>query len=342
MYSIEAAMRRANELSLFGLGLTYPNPIVGAVVIDAAGNLVGEGFHSRANHGAHAEVNALDAAGEKAKGATLVVTLEPCNHHGKTPPCVERIIKSGIKRVIYAVSDPNKVASGGAKSLQNSGIEVTQDILSNEVEFSNRAWLKKIRTGNVYITLKLATSIDGKIAAQDGSSKWITSESARADVALLRSECDAIITGTGTVIADNPALTVRNVDRNGITEFNPARVVVGNRQVPLEAEIRKGSAVTYFLQNHDLSQLLQLASENDWNRILVEAGPGLTTAVLRDGLADEIFLYQASTFLGGSKSVVTDLGVTNIQDRIEFEIREVVTLGTDNPNLRIHLMKRSA
>ena len=325
MYSIEAAMRRANELSLFGLGLTYPNPIVGAVVIDDVGNLISEGFHSRANHGAHAEVNALDAAGEKAKGATLVVTLEPCNHYGKTPPCVERIIKSGIKKVVYAISDPNKVASGGAKSLQNSGIEVIQDILLKEVEFSNRAWLKKIRTGNVYITLKLASSIDGKIAAQDGSSKWITSESARADVALLRSECDAIVTGTGTVLADNPALTVRNIDRNGITDFKPARVVIGNRLVPEEAEIRKGSAVTHYLQNHDLSQLLQLASENDWNRILVEAGPGLTTAVMRSGLVDEIFLYQAPTFLGGNKSMVTDLGVTNIQDRIEFEIREVVT-----------------
>ena len=342
MYSIEAAMRRANELSLFGLGLTYPNPIVGAVVIDDVGNLISEGFHSRANHGAHAEVNALDAAGEKAKGATLVVTLEPCNHYGKTPPCVERIIKSGIKKVVYAISDPNKVASGGAKSLQNSGIEVIQDILLKEVEFSNRAWLKKIRTGNVYITLKLASSIDGKIAAQDGSSKWITSESARADVALLRSECDAIVTGTGTVLADNPALTVRNIDRNGITDFKPARVVIGNRLVPEEAEIRKGSAVTHYLQNHDLSQLLQLASENDWNRILVEAGPGLTTAVMRSGLVDEIFLYQAPTFLGGNKSMVTDLGVTNIQDRIEFEIREVVTLGIDKPNLRVHLTKRSA
>ena len=342
MYSIEAAMRRANELSLFGLGLTYPNPIVGAVVIDDVGNLISEGFHSRANHGAHAEVNALDTAGEKAKGATLVVTLEPCNHYGKTPPCVERIIKSGIKKVVYAISDPNKVASGGAKSLQNSGIEVIQDILLKEVEFSNRAWLKKIRTGNVYITLKLASSIDGKIAAQDGSSKWITSESARADVALLRSECDAIVTGTGTVLADNPALTVRNIDRNGITDFNPARVVIGNRQVPEEAEIRKGSAVTHYLQNHDLSQLLQLASENDWNRILVEAGPGLTTAVMRSGLVDEIFLYQAPTFLGGNRSMVTDLGVTNIQDRIEFEIREVVTLGIDKPNLRVHLTKRSA
>ena len=342
MYSIEAAMRRANELSLFGLGLTYPNPIVGAVVIDDVGNLISEGFHSRANHGAHAEVNALDTAGEKAKGATLVVTLEPCNHYGKTPPCAERIIKSGIKKVVYAISDPNKVASGGAKSLQNSGIEVIQDILLKEVEFSNRAWLKKIRTGNVYITLKIASSIDGKIAAQDGSSKWITSESARADVALLRSECDAIVTGTGTVLADNPALTVRNIDRNGITDFKPARVVIGNRLVPEEAEIRKGSAVTHYLQNHDLSQLLQLASENDWNRILVEAGPGLTTAVMRSGLVDEIFLYQAPTFLGGNRSMVTDLGVTNIQDRIEFEIREVVTLGTNNPNLRIHLMKRSA
>lgn len=342
MYSIEAAMRRANELSLLGLGLTYPNPIVGALVIDDAGNLIGEGFHSRANKGAHAEVNALDAAGEKALGATLVVTLEPCNHHGKTPPCVERIVKAGIKKVVYAVSDPNKVASGGAKALENLGVEVVGNLLSDDVEFANRAWLKKIRTGNVFITLKLATSIDGKIAAQDGSSKWITSESARADVALLRSECDAIITGTGTVLSDNPALTVRNIDRNGVTDFLPARVIMGIRQVPEDAEIRKGRAATYFLQSHDLTELMELANENNWNRILFEAGPGLTTSVLRSGLVDEVILYQAPTFIGGNKSVVTDLGISTLRERIDFELREVKTIGVSDGNLRIHLLKRSA
>jgi diaminohydroxyphosphoribosylaminopyrimidine deaminase/5-amino-6-(5-phosphoribosylamino)uracil reductase len=342
MYSIETAMRRANELSLNGLGLTFPNPIVGAVVIDNSGNLIGEGFHSRSNQGAHAEINALAAAGNKAVGATLVVTLEPCNHHGKTPPCTEKIIASGIKKVVFAVSDPNKLASGGAAALRNAGIEVIGDFQNIESEFNNRAWLKKIRTGKVYITLKLALTIDGKIAAADGSSKWITSESSRADVAILRSECDAVVTGTGTVLADNPALTVRNVNRNGNTEFQPARVVMGERPISESAEIRKGSATTYFLSSRDLTELAELATENNWNRILVEAGPTLSTAFLRSGLVDEVLIYQAPTFLGGDKSAVTDLGITNIKERIDFDLHEVKVLGSPDKNLRIHLLKRGA
>ncbi len=342
MYSIETAMRRANELSLNGLGLTFPNPIVGAVVIDDSGNLIGEGFHSKSNQGAHAETNALVAAGNKAVGATLVVTLEPCNHHGKTPPCTEKIIESGIKKVVFGVSDPNKLASGGSAALRNAGIEVIGAFQSDEIEFNNRAWLKKIRTGKVYITLKLALTVDGKIAAADGSSKWITSESSRADVAVLRSECDAIVTGTGTVIADNPALTVRNVNRNGNTEFHPARIVMGERPISESAEIRKGGAKTYFLSSRDLTELAKFATENNWNRILVEAGPTLSTAFLRSGLVDEVFIYQAPTFLGGDKSAVTDLGITNIKERIDFDLHEVKVLGSTEKNLRIHLLKRGA
>lgn len=342
MYSIETAMRRANELSLNGLGLTFPNPIVGAVVIDDSGNLIGEGFHSKSNQGAHAETNALVAAGNKAVGATLVVTLEPCNHHGKTPPCTEKIIESGIKKVVFGVSDPNKLASGGAAALRNAGIEVIGAFQSDEIEFNNRAWLKKIRTGKVYITLKLALTVDGKIAAADGSSKWITSESSRADVAVLRSECDAIVTGTGTVIADNPALTVRNVNRNGNTEFHPARIVMGERPISESAEIRKGGAKTYFLSSRDLTELAKFATENNWNRILVEAGPTLSTAFLRSGLVDEVFIYQAPSFLGGDKSAVTDLGITNIKERIDFDLHEVKVLGSTEKNLRIHLLKRGA
>lgn len=335
-------MRRANELSLNGLGLTFPNPIVGAVVIDDSGNLIGEGFHSKSNQSAHAETNALVAAGNKAVGATLVVTLEPCNHHGKTPPCTEKIIESGIKKVVFGVSDPNKLASGGAAALRNAGIEVIGAFQSDEIEFNNRAWLKKIRTGKVYITLKLALTVDGKIAAADGSSKWITSESSRADVAVLRSECDAIVTGTGTVIADNPALTVRNVNRNGNTEFHPARIVMGERPISESAEIRKGGAKTYFLSSRDLTALAKFATENNWNRILVEAGPTLSTAFLRSGLVDEVFIYQAPTFLGGDKSAVTDLGITNIKERIDFDLHEVKVLGSTEKNLRIHLLKRGA
>jgi diaminohydroxyphosphoribosylaminopyrimidine deaminase/5-amino-6-(5-phosphoribosylamino)uracil reductase len=342
MYSIETAMRRANELSLNGLGLTFPNPIVGAVVIDDSGNLIGEGFHSKSNQGAHAETNALVAAGNKAVGATLVVTLEPCNHHGKTPPCTEKIIESGIKKVVFGVSDPNKLASGGTAALRNAGIEVIGAFQSDEIEFNNRAWLKKIRTGKVYITLKLALTVDGKIAAADGSSKWITSESSRADVAVLRSECDAIVTGTGTVIADNPALTVRNVNRNGNTEFHPARIVMGERPISESAEIRKGGAKTYFLSSRDLTELAKFATENNWNRILVEAGPTLSTAFLRSGLVDEVFIYQAPSFLGGDKSAVTDLGITNIKERIDFDLHEVKVLGSTEKNLRIHLLKRGA
>lgn len=335
-------MRRANELSLNGLGLTFPNPIVGAVVIDDSGNLIGEGFHSKSNQGAHAETNALVAAGNKAVGATLVVTLEPCNHHGKTPPCTEKIIESGIKKVVFGVSDPNKLASGGAAALRNAGIEVIGAFQSDEIEFNNRAWLKKIRTGKVYITLKLALTVDGKIAAADGSSKWITSESSRADVAVLRSECDAIVTGTGTVIADNPALTVRNVNRNGNTEFHPARIVMGERPISESAEIRKGGAKTYFLSSRDLTELAKFATENNWNRILVEAGPTLSTAFLRSGLVDEVIIYQAPTFLGGDKSAVTDLGITNIKERIDFDLYEAKILGSTDKNLRIHLLKRGA
>lgn len=335
-------MHRANELSLNGLGLTFPNPIVGAVVIDDSGNLIGEGFHSKSNQGAHAETNALVAAGNKAVGATLVVTLEPCNHHGKTPPCTEKIIESGIKKVVFGVSDPNKLASGGTAALRNAGIEVIGAFQSDEIEFNNRAWLKKIRTGKVYITLKLALTVDGKIAAADGSSKWITSESSRADVAVLRSECDAIVTGTGTVIADNPALTVRNVNRNGNTEFHPARIVMGERPISESAEIRKGGAKTYFLSSRDLTELAKFATENNWNRILVEAGPTLSTAFLRSGLVDEVFIYQAPTFLGGDKSAVTDLGITNIKERIDFDLHEVKVLGSTEKNLRIHLLKRGA
>ena len=330
-------MRRALQLSELGLGLTSPNPIVGAVIIDATGKNVGEGFHQRVNDLRHAEVVALDKAGAKAKGATLVLTLEPCNHEGKTPPCTEAIIAAGIKRVVFAVSDPNPIAKGGAEKLRTAGIEVISGVLEEEVRFSNRAWLKKISKNRPYITLKLATSLDGKIAAANGSSKWITNEISRSDVARLRSECDAIVTGIGTVIADDPALTVRGVERAG-AKLAPTRIVMGKRPVPSGAKILDESAPTIHLETNDLTDLMELARAQGWNRILIEAGPKLVGAFLNARLFDELFLYQAPTFLGGSNDFTGELEIRDISERMDLELRDFLALGDEKRDLRLHLL----
>ena len=330
-------MRRALHLSELGLGLTSPNPIVGAVIIDATGKNVGEGFHQRVNDLRHAEVVALDKAGAKAKGATLVLTLEPCNHEGKTPPCTEAIIAAGIKRVVFAVFDPNPIAKGGAEKLRAAGIEVISGLLEEEVRFSNRAWLKKISKNRPYITLKLATSLDGKIAAANGSSKWITNEISRSDVARLRSECDAIVTGIGTVIADDPALTVRGVERAG-AKFAPTRIVMGKRPVPSGAKILDESAPTIHLETNDLTDLMELARVQGWNRILIEAGPKLVGGFLNARLFDELFLYQAPTFLGGSNDFTGELEIRDISERMDLELRDFLALGDEKRDLRLHLL----
>ncbi len=337
LVDISAAMRRADELSKLGLGVTAPNPIVGAVILSDSGEIVSEGFHHREDGGKHAEVVALQAAGAKANGATLILTLEPCNHHGKTPPCTEAIINSGIKRVIYALSDPNPKAAGGASRLREAGIEVESGLLEAEVSFTNRAWLKKIKSARPYITLKVAATLDGKVAASDGSSKWITSESARKSVHELRSECDAIVTGTGTVIADDPAMTVRGVER-GDLKFKPARVVMGNRRIPAGSKILDESATTIHLESHSLSQLLELAEEKGWNRILVETGPKLTSAFLKAELFDELFLYQAPTLLGGNFDFVGDFEVRNLSERVDLKLHSSQIIGDDEKNLLLHLV----
>ena len=330
-------MRRADEISKLGLGVTAPNPIVGAVILSDSGEIISEGFHHREDGGKHAEVIALQGAGTKANGATLILTLEPCNHHGKTPPCTEAIIEAGIAKVIYAVSDPNPKAAGGAARLREAGVEVESGLLEEEVSFTNRAWLKKIKSARPYITLKVATTLDGKVAASDGSSKWITNEGARKSVHELRSECDAIVTGTGTVIADDPAMTVRGVERDKI-EFKPARVVMGTRAVPAGSKILDESATTIHLESHSLSQLLELAEGKGWNRILVEAGPKLTSAFLKAELFDELFLYQAPTLLGGGFDFVGDFEARNLSERVDLKLHSTKIIGEDEKNLLLHLL----
>ena len=326
-------LKRANELACLGLGLTGSNPIVGAVVIDSASKIVGEGFHKS---GPHAEVVALEQAGQLAKGATLFVTLEPCNHHGKTGPCTEAIIKAGIKKVVYAVADPSPLASGGAKALAAAGIEVELNSAVTEIAYSNRAWLHKVKVSRPYFIWKIATTLDGRTAAIDGSSKWITGPESRAEVTRLRAESSAILIGTATALADNPNLIPRDLETTRKT--NPVRVVMGLREIPSDFNLNNDAAETVFLRSHDFSELLKLCIERDFNQVFVESGKELGTALLKAGLIDELVVFQAASLLGSGQSFIGDLGATNIQEKMDFLIRDVVQIGND---LKITLTKET-
>jgi diaminohydroxyphosphoribosylaminopyrimidine deaminase/5-amino-6-(5-phosphoribosylamino)uracil reductase len=326
-------LERANELACLGLGLTGSNPIVGAVVVDFAGKIIGEGFHET---GPHAEVVALDQAGQLAKGATLYVTLEPCNHHGKTGPCTEAIIKAGITKVVYAVRDPNLLASGGAKALDAAGIEVEFNSEVTEIVYSNRAWLHKVKTNRPYFIWKIATTLDGRPAAIDGSSKWITGPESRAEVSQLRSESSAILIGTATALADNPNLIPRDQETTGKT--NPVRIVMGLREIPSDFNLNNDAAETLFLRSHDFSELLKLCAERDFNQVFVESGSELGTALLKAGLIDELIIFQAASLLGSGLSFIGDLGATNIKEKMDFLIRDVAQFGND---LKITLTKET-
>jgi diaminohydroxyphosphoribosylaminopyrimidine deaminase/5-amino-6-(5-phosphoribosylamino)uracil reductase len=323
----EAAMAHAIECARLGLGKTFPNPIVGAVITTAIGELISEGFHQG---GDHAEVIALNAAKEIPTGSILYVTLEPCNHHGKTPPCVDAIIKSGIKRVVYAVSDPNPAAAGGAERLRAAGIEVQSGIGEEEARLVNRAWLTKMELGRPHITWKIASTMDGKVAASDGSSKWITGELARTDVAQMRSQVDAIVTSTSTVIADDPLMTSKGFGKD------PVRIVMGTTEIKAVAQIFNDLAETVLVKSRNLKELITLANERGFNQLLIESGPTFGTALLRENLIDEIVLFQAPTLFGSGTPAIGDLGITNISGRLDFEISDVEMFGSD---LKITLIK---
>lgn len=318
--SAEAAMARAIDIARLGLGKTFPNPIVGAVITSASGEFISEGFHQGADH---AEVIAIKAASNIPAGAIIYVTLEPCNHQGKTPPCTDAIIEAGIKKVVYAVSDPNPIASGGADTLRAAGIAATADLMASEAAFDNRAWLTKIEMQRPRITWKIASTMDGRVAAADGSSKWITGEPARRDVALLRSQVDAILTSTATVKADNPLLTSKGVGRN------PIRIVMGNSEISPDSQILNSEAETIVIKSHDPQELINLASKRGFNHILIESGPTFGTALLSAGLIDEVILYQAPTFFGSGTPSISELGFTTISERLDFEIADVEVIGAD-------------
>lgn len=325
--SAEAAMARAIDCARLGLGKTYPNPIVGAVITSATGEFISEGFHEG---GDHAEVVAIKGAKDIPAGSIIYITLEPCNHLGKTPPCTEAIINSGLSKVVYAVKDPNPIAAGGGERLQEAGIEVLTGLGEIEARQENRAWLTKIELGRPRITWKIASTMDGKVAARDGSSKWITGELARADVAIMRSQADAIVTSTATVNADNPLLTSKGLGKN------PVRIVMGASEISADSKILNEDSETLFVKSRDFGELIKVLQVRGFNSLMIESGPTFGTALLREDLIDEIVLFQAPTFLGSGTPAIGELGISNISGRLDFEIAEVEVIGAD---LKVTLTK---
>jgi len=311
------AMQRAITLSEKGLGKCAPNPIVGAVIIDKAGNVIGEGFHDRMKSNDHAEVVAIKNAGKAATGATLVVTLEPCNHLGQTGPCTQAIIDAGITTVVFAVTDPNPIAAGGQVRLQSAGINVVTGVLSDEASYSNRAWLTKIKKNRPYFTWKVAITLDAKLAATDGTSKWISNEVSRADVQKLRRESDAILVGTNTIVTDNPHLIPRG-EFQGFTR-NPIRVICGEQELPKDAQIFDDKAQTVVVKSKDLKQLVAKLDELELNQVFVEAGATFASALMAAGLIDELVIYQAPTLLGAGKSFYQNEDNKTIEDQMRLK-----------------------
>ncbi|WP_433349516.1 bifunctional diaminohydroxyphosphoribosylaminopyrimidine deaminase/5-amino-6-(5-phosphoribosylamino)uracil reductase RibD [Micromonospora sp. CA-111912] len=345
--SVDEAMRRAIALAARGLGTASPNPVVGCVLLDPDGEVVGEGFHAYAG-GPHAEIVALAQAGRRARGGTAVVTLEPCDHTGRTGPCSRALIVAGVARVVVAVPDPDPVAAGGAATLRAAGVRVEFGVRVAEAEAGNVAWLTSVRRSWPYVVWKFAATLDGRSAAVDGTSMWITSEEARADVHALRGTVDAVIAGVGTVLADDPRLTVRNLRDGTLAIRQPLRVVVDSLgRTPAGARVRDGAAETWIATagqvgagpdgRVDLPALLAELHRRGVRAALLEGGPSLAGAFLSAGLVDRVVGYVAPRLLGAGPPALADAGVTTIADAIDLEITDVTQIG---PDLRITALPR--
>ena len=296
--------------------MSTPNPNVSAAIYSADGNLIASGFHNRKISPDHAEVIALKAAQSLARGATMVVSLEPCAHTGTTGPCTQAIIDAGIAKVIFAINDPNPVAAGGAKTLRAAGIEV-EYIHSAELEFVQRAWLHKVATKKPLMIWKVATTLDGKVAASDATSQWITGEKSREDVQLLRAQSDALLIGTNTAIVDNPHLIPRG------HSARPVRIICGEQEVPATNKIFDNEARTLLVKNISIPDLITMLTHEGFNQVLVEAGPTFGSALLASGNIDELIMYQAPKLLGAGKDFVSNLGISTLADHIDLELLSI-------------------
>jgi diaminohydroxyphosphoribosylaminopyrimidine deaminase/5-amino-6-(5-phosphoribosylamino)uracil reductase len=353
----EAFMRQALELARNGLGLASPNPMVGAVVV-SEGRIVGEGWHEGPGT-PHAEVMALEAAGGAAPESTLYVTLEPCSHQGRTPPCAPRVVEAGVARVVAAIQDPNPLVDGsGFRLIRDAGIEVVVGVLEGEGRELIAGFAKHLRTGLPFVTLKLAASLDGKIAARDGSSKWITGEKAREDVHRLRAACDAVVVGAGTVIADDPSLTVR---LEGYRGRQPLRAVLDGRgRVPGAAAVLNSKASTLVVtvstapaearsaweragaevlvvddpedaRRVSLAALMTALGKRDVQTVLIEGGSTVAWSAVESGVLDRLVLYLAPKLVGGTAApgVLGGSGVATLASAFPMSIRSVERIGDD-------------
>lgn len=313
MYDEQLA--RAHALGWSVLGRTSPNPPVGAVALDGEGSVVGEGA-TQPPGGPHAEREALRTA--TAPVHTVVCTLEPCDHTGRTGPCTAALVEAGVRRVVFAHRDPNPAAAGGAETLRAAGVDVVE---VGGPEGALAYWLHAQRTGRPFVTWKFAATLDGRSAAADGTSQWITGPEARADVHALRSQCDAIVAGSGTVLADDPALTTRPDPGH-----QPLRVVVDRRgRVPADARAL-GEGSWHVTDDRDV--LAELA-ERGVTRVLLEGGPTLAAAYWRAGEVDEVIAYVAPALLGAGAAAVGDLGIGTITDIARLHLTDVTRLGED-------------
>lgn len=352
----EYYMNMCLELAKKGEGQVAPNPVVGSVVLDKGGNVVGTGYHEKYGE-AHAEVNALNQAKEKAIGGTIFVSLEPCSHYGKTPPCADLIIKKGIKKVVIGMLDPNpKVSGQGIEKLKQAKIEVVTGILEDECKKTNEIFIKNITQKSPFVAIKSATTLDGKIATKTGSSKWITSEKARNEVQKLRNKYDAILTGSGTVLADNPSLTCRM--ENG---RHPARIVVDSKlQTSPTSKIYNNDEIKVFIavfedveeeksskysdnvefikcpsddENHriDLGFLIKELYKKGINSILIEAGGKLNSALIKQNLVDKFYMFFAPKLLGdiSAKSFIEGFDVEDINNCLNLKFSNVRLVGKD-------------
>ena len=319
-------MRRALELAARGRR-PDANPRVGCVLVSPAGDLVAAGWHRGAGT-PHAEADALSRAGELARGTTAYVTLEPCNHTGRTEPCAQALVAAGVARVVHAQSDPNPRAAGGADALRGRGIVVTSGLLEQDATELNATWTHLVTTGRPWVTWKLASTLDGRSAAADGTSQWITGPAARNDVHAKRSQCGAVIIGTGTALNDNPRLTARRIDGT-LFDDQPLRVVVGERELRPDARVLDDSAPTWHLRTRDPKEVLARLADAEIHHVWLEGGPTMAAAFLAAGLVDEVIAYVAPVFLGRGRPSVGDLGITTIADALRLDPTDITVLGTD-------------
>jgi diaminohydroxyphosphoribosylaminopyrimidine deaminase/5-amino-6-(5-phosphoribosylamino)uracil reductase len=327
MTSETDAMRRALAVAVSPDAPPGPNPRVGCVLLAPDGTVLAEGHHRGAGT-PHAEIDALSRAGASARGATAVVTLEPCNHTGRTGPCAQALLEAGVARVVYAQADPNPVASGGAETLRAAGVDVEGGLLADEASALNPAWTFAVTAGRPFVTWKAASTLDGRIAAADGTSRWITSSEARAEVHELRATVDAIVVGTGTVLADDPHLAVRRAGET-VAGPQPLRVVVGLRDLPAGARVLDDAAPTLHLRTHDPREVLAALVDHDVQHLLLEGGPTLAAAFVRAGLVDAVRWYVAPALLGAGPSALADAGMSTISEALRLTVTDVALVGAD-------------